>query len=34
MTLAIGAFDLRYGLAYENYRQADVTATILVPGER
>jgi hypothetical protein len=31
MTLALGAVDLRYTIAYENYRRADVTATILVP---
>lgn len=33
-TIALGQFDLRYSLQYQDYRRADVTATIKVPGAR
>jgi hypothetical protein len=31
LTLAIGQFDLRYGLEYHDYRQADVKTKVTVP---
>lgn len=34
MTLAIGEFDARYALDYRDYRRADVTSKIRIPGDR
>jgi hypothetical protein len=34
MTMAVGRFDLRYGLEYHDYRKADVTSKITVPDVR
>jgi hypothetical protein len=34
MTLAIGQFDARYALDYRDYRRADVTSKIRIPGDR
>jgi hypothetical protein len=33
MTLALGDIRLRYGLDYSDYRRADVTSTIRMPGD-
>jgi hypothetical protein len=30
-TLAVGQFDLRYGLEYHDYRRADVTTKVTIP---
>jgi hypothetical protein len=32
--LAVGQFDLQYGLEYHDYRRAEVGATVIVPDER
>lgn len=32
LTVALGQFDVRYTLAYHNYRRADVTTKITIPG--
>jgi hypothetical protein len=34
MTLAVGRFDLHYGLDYQDYRKADVTTKVTVPKGR
>ena len=34
MTLAVGAFDLRYALSYHDYRRADVTSRVGIPDNR
>jgi hypothetical protein len=34
LTLAVGQFDLHYGLEYHEYRRAEVGSKIIVPGER
>jgi hypothetical protein len=34
MTLAVGQFDLHYGLDYQDYRKADVTSKVTVPKGR
>jgi hypothetical protein len=34
MSLAVGQFDLRYGLDYHDYRRADVTTKVTVPKDR
>jgi hypothetical protein len=34
LTLAIGQFDLKYGLEYHDYRRADVATKVTVPKER
>jgi hypothetical protein len=34
MTLAVGAFDLRYALSYHDYRRADVTSRVTIPDNR
>jgi hypothetical protein len=34
LTIAVGQFDLHYALQYYDYRQADVTTTITIPGAR
>jgi hypothetical protein len=34
MTLAVGQFDLHYGLDYHDYRKADVTSKVTVPKGR
>lgn len=31
-TLAVGAFDLRYGVEYHDYRRAEVGSRVVVPG--
>jgi hypothetical protein len=34
MMLAVGAFDMHYTLDYRDYRQAEITTTVHVPGAR
>ena len=34
LTVAVGQFDLHYGLQYHDYRQADVKTKITIPGDR
>jgi hypothetical protein len=34
LTIAVGQFDLRYGLEYHDYRLADVTTKVTIPGAR
>jgi hypothetical protein len=34
MTLAVGQFDLHYGLDYQDYRKADVTSKVTIPKGR
>ena len=32
LSIALGDFDLRYTLAYHDYRRADVTTKVTIPG--
>jgi hypothetical protein len=34
LTLALGQFDVHYGLEYHDYRRADVTTKVAIPKER
>jgi len=34
MTVAVGDFDARYTIAYHDYRRADVTTKVTIPGAR
>ena len=34
LLLAVGAFDVHYSLDYHDYRRAEITTTIHVPGDR
>jgi hypothetical protein len=34
VTLAVGQFDLHYGLEYHDYRRAEVGSKVIVPDER